>query len=95
VLIYLLHGRQSSIDEDCICVVSVCFLIAVLHVQDKSEELRLLKVKVTPEQATKTQRRSRGLALLFNLDCYKINWYLKICFLKVKFRLQNGGFPFT
>jgi len=72
-------------------IVSVCFLIAVLYVQDKLEELRLLKVKVTLEQATKTWRGSRGLALLFN----KINWYLKICFLKVKCRLQNSGFPFT
>jgi len=78
-------------------IVPVCFLIAVLHVQDKLEELRLLKVKVkvSLEQATKTQRRSRGLALLFDLDCYKINWYLKICFLKVKCRLRKSGFPFT
>jgi len=78
------------------CVVSVCFLVAVLHVQDKLEELRLLKVKVnvkfTLEQATKAQRGSRGLALLFNLDCYKINWYLKN---PIKCRLRNSGFPLT
>jgi hypothetical protein len=48
-------------------------LIAVSHVQDKLEELRLLKVKVTLEQATKAQRGGRGLAVLFNSDCYKIN----------------------
>jgi len=60
VLIYLLHDGQSARDEDCICVVFVCFLIAVLHVQDKLEELRLLKaVKVTLEQATKAQRGSK------------------------------------
>jgi hypothetical protein len=35
-------------------IVSVYFLIAVLHVQDKLDELRLLRVKVkdTLEQAT-------------------------------------------
>jgi hypothetical protein len=33
-------------------IVSMYFLIAVLQVQDKLEELRLLKVKDTLEQAT-------------------------------------------
>jgi hypothetical protein len=95
VLIYLLHDGQSPRDEDCISVASMCFLMALLHVQDKLEELRLLKVKVTLEQATKAQMGDRSLALLFNLDFYKINWYLKICLLKVKCRLQNSGFPST
>ena len=83
---YLLHDGQSPRDEDCICVVSVCFLIAILHVQDKLEEATLLKVqvKLTHVQATRAQRGSRDLASLFNSDCYKINWYLKIRFLKVK-----------